>query len=72
LSNELASGHETYKNSDSSNLSLSGVRILLAEDNFTHKVLLNHILVSQLNVVEANITYANDGQEAFQLLKDGF
>jgi CheY-like chemotaxis protein len=33
---------------------------------------MNHILVTQLGVKESNVTFANDGQEAYQILKRGF
>jgi hypothetical protein len=78
LSNEIAvdkssimspGDKKTSGNSDSLSVNLENVKILLAEDNFTHKVLMNHILVTQLGVKESNVTFANDGQEAYQILK---
>jgi len=47
---------------------MSDYKILVAEDNPTHQVLLNYILTSELSI--KSIEYANDGQEAYQMLKD--
>ena len=47
---------------------MADYKILLAEDNSTHKVLLNYILMNELKI--KNLEYANNGQEASQMLKE--
>jgi CheY-like chemotaxis protein len=42
--------------------------VLLAEDNPTHRVLMDFILKNELNV--ADVEYARDGQEAHKILKN--
>ena len=43
-------------------------KILVAEDNATHQVLLNYILMNELKIT--NVKYANDGQEVYQMLTE--
>jgi CheY-like chemotaxis protein len=45
------------------------MNILLAEDNYTHKVLLTHILVSECKVKVQNIKFAVDGNQAMEELE---
>jgi CheY-like chemotaxis protein len=47
---------------------LSDYKILVAEDNATHQVLLNYILKNELKI--ENVKYANDGQETYQMLQE--
>ena len=49
---------------------MSDFKILVAEDNATHKVLLNYILKNELKIT--NVVFAKDGQEACQILKETF
>jgi CheY-like chemotaxis protein len=45
-------------------------RILICEDNFTHRVLLQHILVSEIGILEPNIKVATDGRQTLKMLFD--
>jgi len=45
------------------------MKILLAEDNYTHKVLLTHILVSECKVKPENIKFVVDGNQAIEELE---
>jgi len=47
---------------------MSDYKILVAEDNATHQVLLKYILANELRI--KNVEYVNNGKEAYQMLKD--
>jgi CheY-like chemotaxis protein len=47
---------------------MSDYKILVAEDNPTHRVLLNYLLINELKI--KNVEFSNDGNEAYQKLED--
>jgi hypothetical protein len=48
----------------------SGSKILISEDNYTHSVLLKHMLVTEFNIRVSNIHFATDGLETLKLLDE--